>query len=275
VNRVEEIKIVIHKNKKRLTKDLQESKELVRLLGKATYQNLSKEEKSKVKEQLLNICRGIPAFTVFMLPGGVILLPLLIKYIPTLLPSAHRESNNTMHTYIALLRGINVSGHKKIKMEDLKRILSYSDFKNIKTYIQSGNIIFNSSEDNQEISQQVSDYIYKEYKFQVPVIVKNLQEWSIITENNPFIKDPTFAMKSLYITFLSDFPTVENIEILKSYKFDSEKYFIDGTIIYSVYPNGAGKTKMTNNFFENKLKVSATSRNWNTVHELFSIASNN
>jgi uncharacterized protein (DUF1697 family) len=68
---------------------------------------------------------------------------------------------------------------------------------------------------------------------------------------------------------------VENIEILKSYKFDSEKYFIDGTIIYSVYPNDAGKTKMMNNFFDNKLKVSATSRNWNTVHELFSIASNN
>ena len=275
MDRVVELKIAIHKNKKRLTKELQESKDLVRLLGKATYQNLSKEEKGKVKEQLLNICRGIPAFTVFMLPGGVILLPLLIKYMPTLLPNVYRESNNPAHRYIALLRGINVSGHKKIKMEDLRKILSYSDFKNIETYIQSGNIIFNSSEDSKEISQQISGYIYKEYKFQVPVIVKTLTEWTAIIENNPFIKDTTIAMKSLYVTFLSDFPTSENIEILKSYKFDSEKYFIDGAIIYSVYPNGAGRTKMTNNFFENKLKVSATSRNWNTVHKLSSIASNN
>ena len=275
MNRVVELKITIHKNKKRLTKELQESKELVRLLGKATFQNLSKEEKDKVKEQLLNICKGIPAFTVFMLPGGIILLPLLIKYIPTLLPGAYKEPNENMQRYITLLRGINVSGHKKIKMEDLRRILSYSDFENIETYIQSGNIIFKSSEDSEEISQQISGYIYKEYKFQVPVISKTLSDWTLIIENNPFIKDTKIALKSLYVTFLSDFPTEENIEILKSYKFDSEKYFIDGTIIYSVYPNGAGRTKMTNNFFENKLKVSATSRNWNTVHKLLAIARNN
>lgn len=88
---VEEIKESIQKNKKRLAKELQESKELVQLLTKSTYNKLTEEEKEKVKAQLLDICKAIPAFAVFMLPGGALLLPLLIKVIPDILPSAFRE----------------------------------------------------------------------------------------------------------------------------------------------------------------------------------------
>ena len=90
---VEDIKESIHKNKKRLAKELRESKELLQLLKKSTYKKLSDEEKTKVKEQLLDICRGIPAFTIFMLPGGALLLPLLIKLIPDILPSAFKEDS--------------------------------------------------------------------------------------------------------------------------------------------------------------------------------------
>ena len=82
MNAVDEIKIAIQKNKKRLAKELEESKELVFLIKKSIAQNLSEEEKKKVKEQLLDICKAIPAFTIFMLPGGALLLPLLIKSIP-------------------------------------------------------------------------------------------------------------------------------------------------------------------------------------------------
>ncbi|WP_299157138.1 LETM1 domain-containing protein [uncultured Tenacibaculum sp.] len=87
---VDEIKESIQKNKKRLAKELQESKELVFLIKKSITTNLSEEEKSKVKEQMLDICKAIPAFTVFMLPGGALLLPLLIKFIPDILPSSFR-----------------------------------------------------------------------------------------------------------------------------------------------------------------------------------------
>lgn len=90
---VEDIKESIQKNKKRLAKELRESKELLQLLKKSTYKKLSDEEKTKVKEQLLDICRGIPAFTIFMLPGGALLLPLLIKLIPDILPSAFKEDS--------------------------------------------------------------------------------------------------------------------------------------------------------------------------------------
>ncbi|MFT4684910.1 MAG: hypothetical protein ACI863_001524 [Flavobacteriales bacterium] len=84
----EEIKASILSNKKRLALEIQESKELLVLLKKSTYSKLSEEEKVKVKKQLLDICKGIPAFAIFMLPGGALLLPLLIKLIPDILPSA-------------------------------------------------------------------------------------------------------------------------------------------------------------------------------------------
>ena len=88
---VEEIKELLTKNKKRLIKELHQSKELVLLLKKATHKKLSEEEKEKVKAQLIDILKGIPAFAIFMLPGGALLLPLLIKLIPDILPSSFIE----------------------------------------------------------------------------------------------------------------------------------------------------------------------------------------
>ena len=90
---VKEIKVSIKKNSKRLAKEIQESKELLILLKKATHKKLTLEEKVKVKNQLLDICKSIPALAVFMLPGGAILLPLLIKLIPDILPSAFKEED--------------------------------------------------------------------------------------------------------------------------------------------------------------------------------------
>ena len=86
------VKRLIVRNKDRLQKELQESGELLKLLGISTYRELSKDEKSKVKEQLLDICKTIPSLTIFLLPGGAILLPLLVKLIPKLLPSAFDEN---------------------------------------------------------------------------------------------------------------------------------------------------------------------------------------
>jgi len=88
---VDEIKEILHKNKLRFAKELQESKEAVFLIKKSMHTSLSSEEKEKVKLQLFDIFKAIPAFAVFMLPGGALLLPLLIKLIPDILPSAFRE----------------------------------------------------------------------------------------------------------------------------------------------------------------------------------------
>jgi hypothetical protein len=88
---IDEIKELLHRNKLRLYQELSQSKEAMSLIKKSTHTNLSEEEKLKIKIQLLDICKAIPAFAVFMLPGGALLLPLLIKLIPDILPSAFKE----------------------------------------------------------------------------------------------------------------------------------------------------------------------------------------
>ena len=91
---VDEIKELLEKNKKHVIKELQESKEAIFLIKKSTHSSLSEAEKEKVKNQLLDVCKAIPAFTVFMMPGGALLLPLLIKLIPDILPSAFRGNDD-------------------------------------------------------------------------------------------------------------------------------------------------------------------------------------
>ena len=98
MNAVDEIKESLHKNKKRLAKELQQSREVVGLLSKSTYQKLTEEEKKKVKVQLLDICKAIPALAIFLLPGGALLLPLTIKLIPDILPSAFQEDSGEIDT---------------------------------------------------------------------------------------------------------------------------------------------------------------------------------
>jgi len=97
MNSVDEIKLLLLKNKKRLEKELKESREVITLIKKSTHTSLTEEEKEKVKNQLFDIFKAIPAFAVFMLPGGALLLPLLIKLIPTILPSAFREDDSEIN----------------------------------------------------------------------------------------------------------------------------------------------------------------------------------
>ncbi len=94
MNSIDEIKVLLHKNKLRLALELKQSKEAVVLIKKATHSSLTTDEKEKIKIQLLDICKSIPALAVFLLPGGELLLPLLIKLIPDILPSAFRDDES-------------------------------------------------------------------------------------------------------------------------------------------------------------------------------------
>ncbi len=174
-----------------------------------------------------------------------------------------------MKTYIALLRGINVSGQKKIIMADLRAYLEELGFQDIQTYIQSGNIIFkseNSSLKNLELL--IKNKIQEKYGFEVPVIVVTSTAIKSAVKNNPFEKDETKDPKKFCVVFLQDKPLQENIEILSGYNYSPEEYVLANKIIYFYAANGAGNAKMTNTFFENKLKVRATSRNWRTTNKL-------
>lgn len=178
-----------------------------------------------------------------------------------------------MITYITLLRGINVSGKKKIKMADLRSHLEELNFKNIKTYIQSGNILFKSTETSlSTLEKQVKDKIQEKYGFDVPVMVKQAIDFQRVIDNNPFAKDESNDIKCMHITFLGSLPTQEQVDHLATYSYPSEEYVLENQDIYYYAPNGYGRAKMNNNFFEKKLKVSATTRNWRTVNKLSEMA---
>jgi uncharacterized protein (DUF1697 family) len=174
-----------------------------------------------------------------------------------------------MPNYISLLRGINVSGHKKIVMADLKALYEELGFTNVQTYIQSGNVVFNSKETNtKELEQLLFNAMKAHYGFDVPHLILTAAEIEEALANNPF-QD----IEKMYFTFLSEIPTAENLALLKAFNFENEFYEINGKLIYSHYPNGAGKAKLNNNFFEKKLRISATTRNLRTTKKILEMAS--
>jgi uncharacterized protein (DUF1697 family) len=180
-----------------------------------------------------------------------------------------------MTKFIALLRGINVSGQKQIKMPDLKSLFEESGFQNFETYIQSGNVIFTSKEKLPEkLEQKISLAIKRKFGFDVQIIVLTPEEIEYVLNNNPFIKKKKQSEK-LYVTFLAKSPSNENINKLNAIDYSPEEYIIDGRYIYLFVPNGYGKAKLNNNFFESKLNVSATTRNWKTVNKMFELSTSN
>ncbi len=179
-----------------------------------------------------------------------------------------------MQKYISILRGINVGGHKMIKMDVLRKMYEALDFSDIKTYIQSGNVIFACKKTNcTYLENKIAENIVKTFGFDVPVMVKEVQDIAIILQNNPFVKDRNEDEKALHVTFLSEIPDTEAVEKIKNATYDGDEFVIVEKTVYLYCVNSYHKTKLSNNFFEKKLNVTATTRNWKTVNELAKIAS--
>lgn len=172
-----------------------------------------------------------------------------------------------MKTYIALLRGINVSGQKKIKMAELRSHLVNWGFSQVQTYIQSGNLVFTDTEnDRHRIAERIRNGILEVYGFDVPVMILVPEELEEVLAHNPFL--PEYEPKRLYVTFLSAEPPPLLVEQLTLVDYSPEAFILQGKHIYFFSPAGYGRAKMNNNFFEKKLKVNATTRNWRTVNKL-------
>ena len=180
-----------------------------------------------------------------------------------------------METYISILRGINVSGKRIIKMDALSKMFEKLKFKNTKTYIQSGNVVFQSPKTECEVLEnQLSKQILKQFNLEVPVIVKSQKELIFVSKNNPFVNTRNEDITKLHVTFLSETPEQTNIDKIKVGIFGNDEFIISGKAIYLFCPDGYGNTKLSNAFFETKLKVTATTRNWKTIGELVKIAEN-
>ena len=178
-----------------------------------------------------------------------------------------------MKTYIAILRGINVSGKNKIKMDALKSSFSELGFEKVQTYIQSGNVVFRYQEtDSANLAERISKQIKDDFGFDVPVLVLGAEQLSNIIKNNPFAGDENKEAQFLHVTFLKENPVNVNEEKIKTYVNDGEEFVISDGAIYLFCPHGYGKTKLNNNFFESQLKVSATTRNWKTTLKLLEMA---
>jgi uncharacterized protein (DUF1697 family) len=178
-----------------------------------------------------------------------------------------------MPTFIAMLRGINVSGHKIIKMEQLRASFTAMGFRNTKTYIQSGNLIFEASNDSTaSLSEKISQRILGDFGFSVPVALKTAKEIAQIIKRNPFPRMPGIDHAKLHVTFLSGDPPHKALEQLLPLASKTEQLRIIGQEIFLYCPNGYGITKLSNTAIEKKLCLGATTRNWKTVNTLLAMA---
>jgi uncharacterized protein (DUF1697 family) len=177
-----------------------------------------------------------------------------------------------MSNYIAMLRGINVSGHKIIKMEQLRTSFGALGFSNVKTYIQSGNVVFEAANDSAiSLSKKIAQMILRDFGFSVPVFLRTSKEMEDIIKRNPLLKIPAIDQSKLHVTFLSDEPPKVTSASLQPLAAKSEQFRVVGREIYLYCPDGYGITKLSNTAIEKKLSTGATTRNWTTVNTLLAM----
>jgi len=177
-----------------------------------------------------------------------------------------------MTTHLALLRGINVSGHNMIKMEALKTTLEAIGFQNVLTYIQSGNVFVDTEEDSPaKVGFLIKQEIFKVFGHEVPVVVIAKEDLEACFKNNLFLKEKDTDTKKLYVAFISTTLQSTSMNDLKISQFKPDEASIDGSRIFIKYAVGAGKTRFDQKYIEKKLNVTATIRNWNTVTQLLKL----
>ena len=174
-----------------------------------------------------------------------------------------------MKTHLALLRGINVSGHNMIKMDVLKSLLENAGFQNVRTYIQSGNVFVDSEEEHgASVGFKIKQEIFKELGLEVPVVVIGKEDLEACFKNNSYLKEKECDTKKLYVAFISKELSSGALNDLKISQFKPDEAAIDKSRIYIKYAVGAGKTRLDQKYIEKKLNLVATIRNWNTVSTL-------
>lgn len=174
-----------------------------------------------------------------------------------------------MKTHLALLRGINVSGHNMIKMDALQKMLENMGFANVRTYIQTGNVFVDSDDESAaSVGFKIKQEIAKVFGYDVPVVTIAKEDLEMCFKNNPYLKEKDCDIKKLYVAFISKELTSQALNDLKISQFKPNEAAIDSSRIYVKYAIGAGKTRLDQKYIEKKLSVVATMRNWNTVTKL-------
>jgi uncharacterized protein (DUF1697 family) len=172
--------------------------------------------------------------------------------------------------WIAFLRGINVGGNHSLPMKELAALLEQNGCRDVKTYIQSGNVVFKDPEtDSTKLATTISDAIHKNHGFQPHILLLKIEELEKAASSNPFPQAET-APKSLHLYFLSEKPENPNIEGLNKIKINNEAFHLKEKVFYLHTPDGFGTSKLANKA-EKLLGVKATARNWNTVSKMLEL----
>lgn len=181
------------------------------------------------------------------------------------------ENLQIMSRYIVLLRGINVGSSRKVPMAELKVLCETLGLKNLQTYIQSGNLVFElaSPEPIRELEERLQQAFTNTFGFEIPVLIRTSEEWAGSVAKNPFLIEENVDIERLHLTCLKEVPAPVLLQKIKTYQYLPDRYEIIGRDVFIFCAAGFGTSKLTNPFFEAKLKVPATTRNWKTVMKLY------
>jgi uncharacterized protein (DUF1697 family) len=171
--------------------------------------------------------------------------------------------------YAALLRGVNVGGHHKLPMDELRAVVEAAGGRRVSTYIQSGNAVFQAAPSRlAALTTAIADGIEERRGFRVPVIIRAIDDLRAAVDANPFgVADP----RALHVGFFADTPAPAAVAELEPERFAPDRFEIRGREVFFHYPNGMGRSKLTLTYFK-RLRTECTVRNWNTVHALIALA---
>jgi uncharacterized protein (DUF1697 family) len=196
-----------------------------------------------------------------------------VRRITAVFPCQVYDVQTLMTIYISMLRGINVGGHKQIRMGDLRALIEALGYRNVTTYIQSGNIVFAGAKAGaRSHGGRIESAIADNYGYTVSCLVRSRAEMERVVATNPWLKRRDVDPSRLHVTFLSDAPSPSDIRNLDAVASGRDELQVQGREIFLHCPDGYGRTRYSNTFLEKKLDVTATTRNWTTVSRLLAIA---
>ena len=178
-----------------------------------------------------------------------------------------------MKVVISLLRGVNLGGHKQVKMSELCALYGSLGHSGARSHINSGNVVFRTGErELATVVKKLERAIEKQFGFHADVVVRTTPEMRDVIRRNPFAKRKDIEPGKLLVTFLPKKLDADVSEQIRSLKPDPEELYLDGREIYTYFPDGAGRSKLFSGLSGKLLKNQGTARNWNTVLKLLEIA---
>ena len=172
-------------------------------------------------------------------------------------------------TYVALLRAVNVGGHGKVAMSDLRGLLGELGFADVRSLLQTGNLVFRGeSKAGSEYEQLLEREAGRRLELRTDFLVRTADEWAAVVDGNPFPEVAERDPSHLLVVFLKEAPDKKSVEALRAAVKGRESVSVEGREAYISYPDGIGRSRLTSALIESKLGTRGTGRNWNTVLKL-------